>query len=273
MLIVIKRTGDLPVAIMRLVPGHDADAEIAKWIEAHPGEYVSHREMDVPEDRTFRNAWRDETEAPVIDVDMPTARNIWRDTIRAARKPMLEQMDIEYRRAADKAAVEAHAQKLRDATRHPDIEAAETPEDLKKVWPLKVEDDPPQQAGFSLPEELILDVPAEPEPVEEPMPLPPNPVEAKLSDYGEVGEPEVPAEPEPLDLNEVPDVLKRFVEADESPAEFRIRLKKLWQRFGIEDGKHFPGGGEALSGDEKILMGDLMAVMNAHTFAWMRPSE
>ena len=107
---------------------------------------------------------------------------------------------------------------------------------------------PPQEAGFSLPEE----------------PAP----EPEL-----VAEPELVSEPGPLDLNEVPDVLKRFVEADETPAEFRIRLKSLWQRFGIEDGKHFPGGGEALSGEEKILMGDLMGVMNAHLFAWMKPNE
>jgi len=28
-----------------------------------------------------------------------------------------------------------------------------------------------------------------------------------------------------------------------------------------------------LDGDEKILMGDLMGVMNAHLFAWMKPNE
>jgi hypothetical protein len=112
-----------------------------------------------------------------------------------------------------------------------------------------------------------------------PTPLPDVPEETLLADYGEVGvlepEPVVEAEfeNEPLDLNTVPAVLARFVEADETASEFRIRLKSLWQRFGIEDGKHFPGGGEALDGDEKILMGDLMGVMNAHLFAWMKPNE
>lgn len=73
---------------------------------------------------------------------------------------------------------------------------------------------------------------------------------------------EPPAEPE-QDPNVIPDALARFAEADESAEDFRKRLKSLWQRFGIDDGKNFPGGGEPLSGDEKIKMREIDILLNS----------
>lgn len=62
--------------------------------------------------------------------------------------------------------------------------------------------------------------------------------------------------------NDIPDELLAVMQAnpDEGPTEYRGRLQNLLHRFGIEDGKHFPGGGEALSADEKILIGRLLQV-------------
>lgn len=71
--------------------------------------------------------------------------------------------------------------------------------------------------------------------------------------------------PEPYtpDFTLIPDALARFAAADETAADFRARLKSLWQRFGIEDGKNFPGGGEPLTGAEKITMREIDIVLNS----------
>lgn len=99
---------------------------------------------DIPSDRTFRAAWKrgfgDQKQR--VDVDMPKARNVWRDVIRMRRKPLLEALDIEYQKAdengsaSEKAKIAAKRKKLRDATDDPRIESAQTPEDLKLIDPL-----------------------------------------------------------------------------------------------------------------------------------------
>jgi len=75
----------------------------------------------------------------MIVINMDKAKDIWRDKMRDARKPLLQQLDVEFQRAleqnVDTSAIVAKKQELRDITSHPDIEAAQTPEDLKKVWP------------------------------------------------------------------------------------------------------------------------------------------
>jgi hypothetical protein len=68
---VIKRA-DGGVSIVTLVGDADLDEVLAKWQSAHPGEYVSHREMEdsaIPTDRTYREAWTDTTPEPIIDID------------------------------------------------------------------------------------------------------------------------------------------------------------------------------------------------------------
>lgn len=93
---------------------------------------------DVPEDRTFRNALRCKGIGFVHD--MPECREIHRTKMRAARKPILEKMDIDQMRAlvagdaATVAQLEKEKQELRDVTKMEAIEDARTPEDLKKVW-------------------------------------------------------------------------------------------------------------------------------------------
>lgn len=140
--IAIKRA-DGGVSIMRLT---DSDSSlkynIGQWKLTFPGQYVSHRkisEADIPTDRTFRGAWTDDLPTPTIDVDMDKAREMHRDHFRAVRSPILAKLDVEAIRAdevgdaARKAEVVAAKQALRDVTKHPDIEAAETPEELKRA--------------------------------------------------------------------------------------------------------------------------------------------
>jgi hypothetical protein len=90
----------------------------------------------IPADRTFRDAWNAD-----LSVDMEKARAIHREALRQARVPLLAALDIAYARAdeqgdtATKQAVAAQKQELRDITADPAIDAAETPAQLKAVWP------------------------------------------------------------------------------------------------------------------------------------------
>jgi hypothetical protein len=76
----------------------------------------------------------------MITIDMTKARNIKRDMIRAERAPMLEALDIAYMKALesgqDTASIALEKQRLRDATSHPAIASAQTPEELKALDPL-----------------------------------------------------------------------------------------------------------------------------------------
>lgn len=78
-----------------------------------------------------------------------------------------------------------------------------------------------------------------------------------------VAEPEPAPEPYAPDFTLIPDQLARFAEADETAEDFRLRLKGYWQRFGIADGQNFPGGGEPLTGDEKIQMREIDILLNS----------
>lgn len=138
---VLKRV-DGGVSIMETVKDSvDARTEIEKWTPKSRKEIVSVREMgpdEVIEDRMFRDAW---TDSGRLSVEMPKARNIWREKMREARAPILEKLDIEYQRADEAGDAEAKIriaskkQALRDVTEDPRIESAKTPEELKAVWP------------------------------------------------------------------------------------------------------------------------------------------
>lgn len=96
-------------------------------------------------DREFRNAWRHTGGA--FRVDMPHARDLHREKMRRARKPLMEALDIEYMRldeagdSAGKVKLAQNKQKLRDVTADPAIEAAQTPAELRAVWPKVLEGD------------------------------------------------------------------------------------------------------------------------------------
>jgi hypothetical protein len=88
-------------------------------------------------DNAFRNAWSCDADMnPTID--MEKARNVWRDKIRIARKPKLEELDIEYMRkqeaGEDTSAIVTKKNKLRDFPAKAEIESASTVEELKAIW-------------------------------------------------------------------------------------------------------------------------------------------
>ena len=80
-----------------------------------------------------------------ISVDMNKARAIHRDRIRSARAPKLTALDVAFQRAleagSDTSVIVAQKQALRDVTSDPAIEAAQTPEELKAIWPTALLDD------------------------------------------------------------------------------------------------------------------------------------
>jgi len=77
----------------------------------------------------------------MITVDMTKAREIKRDQLRAERRPLLEQLDVEFMRAQEQGdqaktdEIAARKQALRDVTADPAIDAATTPDELKAVRP------------------------------------------------------------------------------------------------------------------------------------------
>jgi hypothetical protein len=118
-------------------------AKDAAAIRDREGKIIGEREWriadasDIPADRTFRNAWTDANATATVDVDMGKAREIHRQRLRRERQPLLATLDVEFARAMEaddtvlKARIVHRKQQLRDITRHPDIDAATSPEDLR----------------------------------------------------------------------------------------------------------------------------------------------
>ena len=105
-------------------------------------EAVSWRIVDaaeVPADREFRNAVRDDGKK--LHHDIGHARGIVRDRIREKRARELAALDAQWMRAtgqgkkADVDKIEAERQKWRDAPADPRIDAAQTVEELKTLLP------------------------------------------------------------------------------------------------------------------------------------------
>jgi hypothetical protein len=96
----------------------------------------------------LRNAWRAPGGDGRVRVDMPKARELWRECMRRARAPLLARLDVEYQRAdevgdaAAKQAVAGRKKVLRDVTADVAIEMADNPEALKQCWPAYLGDRP-----------------------------------------------------------------------------------------------------------------------------------
>lgn len=84
----------------------------------------------LPQDRTFRNAWK--PDIGNVSVDMSKAREIWMDKIRQVRDTKLKQLDVETMKGRD---VQKEKQVLRDIPQTYDLSGAATPEELQNLWP------------------------------------------------------------------------------------------------------------------------------------------
>jgi len=125
---------------MREATPENIDHEISRiaFIEKPIKGYRIIDDTEVPADRTFREAW---TDTGKIEIDMPKAKEVHRNKIRAVRADKLMQLDGEWMRATGQNKkqeaddIEAQRQILRDLPADPRIEAATTPEELKAFWP------------------------------------------------------------------------------------------------------------------------------------------
>tara|TARA_Y100000310_G_C20598164_1_gene771596 strand:- start:133 stop:378 length:246 start_codon:yes stop_codon:yes gene_type:complete len=71
-----------------------------------------------------------------LTVNISKAKDIWKDKIRRARKPKLEELDVEFVRAqeinADTSAIVTKKQELRDFPAQ--VDSATTTDEIKVVW-------------------------------------------------------------------------------------------------------------------------------------------
>lgn len=118
----------------------EAQAEQRAW-DKLPADAVNPRWVDpieVPTDRTFRNAWEDTGK---VSINMSKAREIHKERLRLIRAQLLSVLDVDYQRADEqgnvalKAHIAAKKQVLRDVTKHPSIASAQTPDELKVAIP------------------------------------------------------------------------------------------------------------------------------------------
>ena len=95
-------------------------------------------QVSVPGDRHFRAAWSLNETWDVIVEDLDTAKSIFRDRVREARKPLLAALDVEYMRALEQSqstdSIVASKQSLRDAPANSAIGNAADISALKASW-------------------------------------------------------------------------------------------------------------------------------------------
>ena len=102
------------------------------------GNTISASDATVPSDRHFRGAWT--LSGKTISEDLATAKTIFKDKVREARKPLLEAEDVVYMKAleaGDSSAQSASVAKkkaLRDAPLAKAITDADTIAKLKFAW-------------------------------------------------------------------------------------------------------------------------------------------
>jgi hypothetical protein len=72
----------------------------------------------------------------MITIDINKAKDIWKDKIRLARKPVLEKLDVDYLKAqeegTDTTSIVTDKQTLRDLPSQ--VDTATTVDEIKAVW-------------------------------------------------------------------------------------------------------------------------------------------
>jgi phosphotransferase system IIA component len=71
-----------------------------------------------------------------VTINIDKAKDIWKDKIRVARKPKLEELDVEFIKAqetsSDTSAIVTKKQELRDYPAQ--VDSATTTDEIKAVW-------------------------------------------------------------------------------------------------------------------------------------------
>jgi len=117
------------------------------YIVDKDGNQIDASKATVPSDRHFRGAWS--LSGSVISEDLAKAKEIFKDKIRAVRKPLLDAEDVVYMKALEaddadaKTASVAKKKALRDAPAAKAITDADTIAKLKAAWDTSVLGDSP----------------------------------------------------------------------------------------------------------------------------------
>lgn len=104
----------------------------------------------LPDDRYFRSAWKHDD--GIVSIDMDKARNIHMDKIRKARDAALEVLDVETLKGID---VQKEKQVLRDLPQTVDLTKADTPDELRAIWPEEIKDSAADIVSLNLSENMI----------------------------------------------------------------------------------------------------------------------
>lgn len=127
------------VVIFEPAPGYDPSLAIAKFSETvfRPKSVTEVDVADLPARDEYRDAW--EISAGKIEPSIIKAREVHKNILRRQRAPVLAALDLEINKALsqgrnqDVIRYEAERQRLRDVTARPEIDAATSIEDLKKI--------------------------------------------------------------------------------------------------------------------------------------------
>ena len=99
----------------------------------------------IPTDRTFRNAWKQNSKT--IETDMTKAREIHKTNIRKARAIKFAELDVEFQKALETSSsttdIVSKKQALRDAPADSSIASADTEAKLKAQWNTSILGDSP----------------------------------------------------------------------------------------------------------------------------------
>ena len=118
---------------------------VSTYIVDKDGNQIDASTATVPSDRHVRGAWS--LNGSVISEDMDSARAIFRDKVREARKPLLEAKDVELMKALEAGtsttAIAAAKTALRDAPAAAAIDSASTIAELKAAWDASLLGDSP----------------------------------------------------------------------------------------------------------------------------------
>jgi hypothetical protein len=100
-------------------------------------------ENDIPQDRTFRNAWTDEFDTPTVDINLDKAKAIHLEKLRLERNELLSKEDKNYMISLERGLVEEakeiaeRKQQLRDmpVVAKEEMNNINSAEELKQYYP------------------------------------------------------------------------------------------------------------------------------------------
>lgn len=121
---IVHPTGEVPVETLMITAVPEEYRSTARIVE----------DDSIPTDRTFRDAW-DFDDDGIITERIDKAKEIHKDRLRAERKPLLEELDVQYIRKQEKGGditdIVTEKQRLRDVTKL--VDKCETIDEIKAI--------------------------------------------------------------------------------------------------------------------------------------------